>query len=668
MPIAAAEKAACYSGKKFEELEIDDIWHRIRFLLPGESYSPDPPSVDNPQILTDVFPSTGQIHDQALWSWKHDENEPAVLTDVTCRVRHASYMSFVVLSRVEFGYEAPGSGAFEPLVRITLASGDVVDFPLTKDFVDSRWVVYAGYLPEDATPLWRLESILDKSLVIPFVYELDVNNKPRRWRDLPLLTEEEKAARAQMEEAEKELSGANRGVDPSSSDTCVPEEVVDSSGSICLPGPSWSDRITSGDLMPGAGESHVVAGSIPSTPAGAVGAPRVMIVLSFATCCERNDYDPGGLGAAAKFFPQILVRANVPLKKIEATIRLDRPEATTSLENKIGDGPVSCCKPPYDQAKGTIGALMLTDFNGNPSIGPTAFWGNIFGYYQTDAFKALGNVPMHVVRKDRPVQRVATEELSERDFQQMAPWDSPDIPFMKVPRQGEFDNIHMAPKLALQNVSLIGVSDGFFGVADTTFPIDDGVRALLKLDDITMAPICAHDCFHMHWRWTTDGTTKWSLGWDEVGPHRVPGATMVPLNQDVFLTLRSPHEMSYHVVIDEGDIAVGEGSTAEIPANAWQVVMHHGGGYPSAADRFLVTAAQTGTLQEMLPNHPATKFYRQKGEGDLLKGFERVYPWESSALFYWSIRYSAFVNQVGTLSLRERVRVTPENLLKLRDL
>ena len=63
---------------------------------------------------------------------------------------------------------------------------------------------------------------------------------------------------------------------------------------------------------------------------------------------------------------------------------------------------------------------------------------------------------------------------------------------LKLPRQGAFDNVHIAPQM---EVSL-------------SVPVLGGLPSTA----VSMAPICAHDCFHMHWRWSQHYTEEHTLG------------------------------------------------------------------------------------------------------------------------------------------------------------
>ena len=83
-----------------------------------------------------------------------------------------------------------------------------------------------------------------------------------------------------------------------------------------------------------------------------------------------------------------------------------------------------------------------------------------------------------------------------------------------------------------------------------------------------MAPFCAHDCFHMHWRWSDNHNNEpGTFGWGPVKPCSEVGRALVPWNQDVFIQLLGHAEFSY--------IAQAHG----VPKDAWQPFCHHGGGY-----------------------------------------------------------------------------------------
>lgn len=111
-----------------------------------------------------------------------------------------------------------------------------------------------------------------------------------------------------------------------------------------------------------------------------------------------------------------------------------------------------------------------------------------------------------------------------------------DVSVEKVAGQGAFDNIHMAPEMVYQQ------------------------RAA------AMAPICQHDCLHMHWRWSKKFGDKPVLGFSDGAPYSKPGAPLIPENQDLSVSLTD----TTFTYVPEAKIA---------RAGEWQIFMHHGGAY-----------------------------------------------------------------------------------------
>jgi hypothetical protein len=218
--------------------------------------------------------------------------------------------------------------------------------------------------------------------------------------------------------------------------------------------------------------------------------------------------------------------------------------------------------------------------------------------------------------------------------------------FTKEPRQGEIDNIHIAPRLRLVKVKKVKAK----GILMSS--IVDVDRKALGLDEIVMAPFCAHDCLHVHWRWGLTATKRSNLGWDSAGPYRAAGAPMVPENQNVWVQFRSDHEMTYHVVAgnSDGDL---------LYPYSWQVFMHHGFAHAVAiSDHITMAAAQFGV--SALSD---TQFYPTDDATDATA--LRVS--QSTAFFYWILRQEAkLVNGVATA--RERILYGEDGLEKALDL
>ena len=105
--------------------------------------------------------------------------------------------------------------------------------------------------------------------------------------------------------------------------------------------------------------------------------------------------------------------------------------------------------------------------------------------------------------------------------------------------QGEFDNVHIAPKMFVP-ASAIDWPD--FGVAGPP----SMRRAYESVKEITMAPFCVHDCLHMHVRWgewigtnvfTSDPAFRGWVGDDLPNDDNGSGLPLVPANQKITLKL-----------------------------------------------------------------------------------------------------------------------------------
>jgi hypothetical protein len=681
---AVLTAASTVAKKNFDELEVDDLREFLRCLQPGESYDAVFPDLIEPEE-----------ENRRLWSWRHLEDEPARITDIWCRVTHSAMISHLVLEDVEFGFEDLDTGAFVNAVRVTTTTGDVLMLPLTKEMVDSRWVAFDGYLPEDGYALWPLEARLDKALVIPFVYEIEQDLTIKRWRDQPPGSDDDRTAREMMMAAELELAASPpqaRPPAPGNDGALDTEEFAVSE--------PWGTRIRQGDVMADGAGTAAAGGAIPHQAKARTEPTRIIVILSFSVCRQRGDFDPGGIGKQGRCYPHIMVRANIPLREIEATVRLNRPAQTTMMDppNGYETGPRSCCLQ-YDAPNKDIHSLFVADDNDevnalNPAPFPLPFWGNFFAYFQADAYENNKGKAVKMVRTDRTHKVSVDDPMFTRIVQPAMPGlagllDSVGgnhktrTTITKWGRQGEFDNLHLAPALRLVGATHF-VLPGF----ERPFRID---RDSLHLDDIVMAPICAHDCFHLHTRWGAIATSKWALGWDESGPYRVPGAPMVPTNQQVWFRLRSNHEVSYHVQIGQDE----EGGSSIEPL-AWQVIFHHGCGYliqldwkahllnlgmdmlakpcfysipnPSE-DGANLSLAPAPFLYPIIPSLPAV-IDAPTGALGSRDTYLPISHADSTALFYWHVRWCFRQTEQDEtkFELSERIPIDGAALRILRDL
>jgi len=306
---------------------------------------------------------------------------------------------------------------------------------------------------------------------------------------------------------------------------------------------------------------------------------RVLVCMALGCAKERNDFEPGGVLGAARLLPHVMLVANLPVESMEATVTLAREPTTPHTRHD------------KEEMSARISSGFFTDRN--DTLHPLPYWNNLFDYYWIDP--PMGT-EVKVVRRDRPLPRERVGLIKEVSIgsSRGSSWIAGYKPKLvkKAPRQGEFDNIHMAPKMKLPASVLRKIP--------SNWP-----------KETTMAPFCVHDCFHVHWRWGRGrvvGNPKWVRGWGEDAPYREIGAPMVAPNQDVTVKMLSPCSMAY---------------TAKIHApvvGRWQIVMHHGGAYalsytPAADIMTMVNDVLTANL---------------RGES----GDEGVW-----ANFYWHLRY-----------------------------
>lgn len=660
MPFAGAAQALFEKyGRRFDQCEAHEVKEIINLLDPGASFD-----VELPEINADLGKEQ-----QPLWALSHAGSEPAAIRQVYCRVRDADYVGHCVAEKIEWGLEDPVD-CFQRAARVTFASGGQVSLPLTPEYVFWKFRISGGALSEDQTRLWRLKSCLDTSLVVVFAYDLDPATAELRPMDLariqdPRLREEVKKAT----EAVKQLLGdapvpGKGGAEGSDGGTNPPEPSEDpelpptgadrTGGSFPTVPPSesepidepWGTTVMRGDLWPDAAElgsgGMIKAGGGVSGQVGEVRdlltePARLLVVVSFTTCCERADFEPGAMVGFARCYPHLLMSATVPVKKIEASAHIDRPRRLAKWQESERDMTASCCKPGHDGWSEEIRSLLVSDANRDTSPlpgPPLPFWSNMFAYDMVDPYRFVGSERMHVVRTTRPQRRVSDRPLVIREV--VAGFDQEVVE--KEPFQGEFDNVHLAPRLKLLHVT--EVIDSL--TLDTRFPVTD--RKKWRLDEVAMAPFCAHDCLHLHWRWPRSSTRKWTLGWGNLAPYSTAGAPMVPHGQDVWIWFRSDHRITYHVSAPQ----------SSFPTN-WTVLMHHGFGYAvSIQDLF-------STLLAMTAVDAFSSYY-------FVDGTTFVNPTESTSVYYWMARYTVKV-QDGQAGPVERVRWENDgDLREARDL
>lgn len=333
-----------------------------------------------------------------------------------------------------------------------------------------------------------------------------------------------------------------------------------------------------------------------------------------------NDCEPGGVLGGARLYPHVMVMSNVTGERVEATIDIQRPATAMSH----GDPEMSP----------EIRPLFVTDTN-EPKVLPAVHWDNIFDYYTTRPYEDFGarsggrhgserREAGEVCFADPSAQERTTAGAVEVLNSMFTPAYEPRV-IKKQARQGEFDNIHLAPRMQLE------VSASY------------GSEPPVLLEDIAMAPFCVHDCLHTHLRWGRAGgdPPKAMLGFDNHGtPHAKDGAPHVPPNQHVFVRLTSQRSFRYRAV-----------ATGPIRAGVWTCFMHHGlfyavdlwPGFGPYRDEFLAgTAVQGHANLRKEPYMRGTNFP------------SALYSW---AALYWRLRWGGRAISDTEQAIFERLNV-----------
>ncbi|OJH38359.1 hypothetical protein BON30_24820 [Cystobacter ferrugineus] len=371
-------------------------------------------------------------------------------------------------------------------------------------------------------------------------------------------------------------------------------------------------------------------------PTGANPPLRVLVCLALGCMGERNEFEPGGVLGAAKLLPHLMIVTNKRVESVQGAITLTRNERTPHV--KMGD----------DEMTAEISSGLYTDNNDTTVTPDLPFWNILFDYYWTDPTPGRFEVVKRNAKERSSAGAVnyLHEEIVPSPMGSMpsgAVYRTRNV--LKWARQGEFDNIHIAPKMKI--------------------PLDAVAKSpsAWKLNQpVSMAPFCVHDCFHTHWRWGNllydpfgwfDTNPKWVRGWSGGSatspgrPYSEAGAPLVPCNQDVTLHLLNPRSFKY--VARAYAPAVGE----------WQVLNHHGSAYAIHANGL------AEAVQSILGTMHSPPINTSRG---------------SWARFYWGLRYGTYVyNKFADpnptlpaspsgIKFAERLKLDATTLAKLRAL
>lgn len=559
-----------------------------------------------------------------LWEYTFPGGAGDKVNAINCRAREAGYNLQAVIKELAWGHKG------EALVKVETTKGEKFDLPLQQKYLYGQFKVTGGFVEEGVRDMWPLEMKFDKGHVLVYLYQPNVDDNGKLTTPLQPFTPKGKGKWKPAKEHQTFSFGKQ-----------LPPDIKDKDG--------WLEAFT-GPFTYGNQRAKQTTAKIGTSKTRAVSLPTFVVVVSLGLMCERADFEPGGIVGMAKLFPHIMVTANMPLKKTAGSVKIERvPQGKTE---QVADPKFAktCCNALPD-----IGAILVTDANevgGVDSQKP--FWGGTFSYYQEDAGTKLAGKDLHVVKK------TAVDRTYPGGTRYLVSRPDPPPPLgnplksrifkttlkgvEKVARQGEFDNIHLAPplKLDVKTVWKPGVTKwiGLPGATGTALKFD---AAKMHFDKIWMAPFCAHDCFHTHWRWARGEKPRWTHGWDERGPHRKSGAPMVPLHQDVYLKMVGVAAYQYHAE-SEFDDQLDEGQ--------WDIVMHHGAAYAQAIANWLLYQAAHASIG-MAKNY---KLYdaQDKEVGSKIPGY-----------MYWLFRY-IMDDENGEATVSERIAHNPAEMLGAR--
>lgn len=330
------------------------------------------------------------------------------------------------------------------------------ELPLSADYRAGIYYQGGGETKASTTGRWRLPMKLDKCVLAAFAYQLDVD---------PFAAEDQRVLP-------------------------VPREDVESTWFLTpIAEPDHTREVNSSEM------SFSVE----------VGFHQVFLTLNFVFCRPKYDFEPGGVLKAAKMLCHAEIRCNFSLgilDSIQADLRIERPSSTTMFH-----GGTDMVHPMPGDTDGDMHAdirpLLVTDTNesknktkldrfvddipginwfADEQVPPTPFWDNLFDYYDDRLIERAQE------ENTRPVFTVADPQKTSRYLQSAVEFDSErSSTIWKFKGQGEFDNMHLAPRMQAPPYA-----DKFLKHPDD--------RTAVGFDPISMAPFCIHDCLHTHWR------------------------------------------------------------------------------------------------------------------------------------------------------------------------
>ena len=366
-------------------------------------------------------------------------------------------------------------------------------------------------------------------------------------------------------------------------------------------------------------------------------AVKFLFVAELICCTPNNRFEPTGVGRVARFYPRSYLMANVPFRLSEAVTHMSRPAHAQHAhgQHDHSDANANANADASDGASHEYHGGYYTDSNISVLLQGDLLpkWPNFFSYYSHDDRRKY-----HVVKSKQLTERSDSTNLLILKDKGLQPYVYAKV--LKMPRQGAFDNLHIAPAMIAPAVIRKIRQSGSAGAS------------WKSLDNIHMAPVCHHDCFHLHWRWGAALHMPFEVrhlkGWGADGPYQEIGAPMIPKNQDLYVECPETNQVVYRVEIED-----------EISPLRWQVFMDHGAGYMVGLEEIVWCAdLKKCPVKVVMEN-------TRRGTADVEPKVNDA----SWAMFYWNMRYANVSPLGGGQSTpMERMLFSDEQLRNLVQL
>lgn len=590
--VAMSHAVSFRTRKMPEAITLSDLQYHLRY-------------VEDRSTLHDAGSKASLDNDvrrfESIWSFDASDEAPG-MTDVRCRVRADGGRRNLVLESLRFGHDDGSS--FRDEVRVWFTPGtDAVRLPMEDEFCVARFRLGLVATMADAHRLWPLSHVHDMDVLWVYLYDVELASG-----DVTPVPEDDPELQTFME-ACRLVSEAQISEEPA-----LPLLCKDKLWTTLDPTPAVA---TAPDA--GAGSPVAVRAAV----------ARIVVCCSVTLVKESDDFTPGKPVWSARMFPHIMAASTLPLAELACGIKFVRPEKRTS-------GKCGCEGAELNEE---MSSVLVADVNADNRLFPNApildfpvpIWNSMFNYAVCDPFNNLV--------KETEVKVVDRSKDGKRTFEgAITRLGDPAGVVSRRYHQGVFDNIHVAPTMRVHDCTHVVNPRNPLASDDISA---DG-REKWHLDEVYMAPICAHDCFHMHWRWSDDVKEPSAWGFSGTSsPHRAAGRPMVPTNQDVYLRMLGRAAFVYKV------------RAFNCEADDWIVVCHHGATY----------AIETKT-----PIEHSLKGVYADPRMDLVKFVEfSTNSGNRWASLYWNMRWHAYKKETHVLTneytVEERVSITDWQML-----